>query len=96
MSSNRADSDFSVSEKAGLTVPVLIIGADPTGLNLALWLTRFGVPRQDHRPGRCRSGYDDTCHRCRSANWRSNSIGNWVSPMNWLPMVRGSRSQLLG
>ena len=31
---------------------VLIIGAGPTGLVLALWLTRLGVQRADHRQDR--------------------------------------------
>src|SRR3982750_1119736 len=28
---------------SGIDIPVLIVGAGPTGLVLALWLTRFGV-----------------------------------------------------
>ncbi len=31
------------ADRPGIDVPVLIVGAGPTGLVLALWLTRFGV-----------------------------------------------------
>ena len=37
--------------------PVLIVGAGPTGLVLALWLRRLGVARADHRQGG-RPGHD--------------------------------------
>jgi len=31
------------AERSRIDVPVLIVGAGPTGLVLALWLTRLGV-----------------------------------------------------
>lgn len=43
MSSNSVHPDLLSVEKPGSPVPVLIVGAGPTGLNLALWLTRLGI-----------------------------------------------------
>ena len=60
---------------------VLIVGAGPTGLVLALWLTKLGVKvridRQDRRsraPPRGR-------WRCRRARWSSTASSTW--PTRW-------------
>ena len=56
---------------------VLIVGAGPTGLVLALWLTRLGVPvriiDKTVEPARPRGPW-------RSRPGPSSSTANWISP----------------
>ncbi len=57
---------------------VLIVGAGPTGLVLALWLTRLGVHGPHHRQDRRRRARPRGRWRCRRAPW--SSTGSSISP----------------
>ena len=72
---------------------VLIVGAGPTGLVLALWLTKLGREgshrRQDGGPARRRAPWP-----CRRA--RSNCTGSSISRTRWSRAATGSRRSTLG
>ena len=73
---------------------VLMVGAGPTGLVLALWLTRLGVAvrivdKQSRSRQRRRARW-----RCRRARW--SSTGNSVWPTPWSRAGARCRGQHVG
>ena len=60
---------------------VLVAGAGPTGLVLALWLTKLGVCRADRRPDRPSPEQRRGRWPCRPARWSSTARS--ASPMRW-------------